>query len=290
MGWNEEIAEKITHSWILTDSALLAWGRQSCKFFPQQCDNLLATLSSSGFSLTATGQQTTGELISSHRVCSPKPSQLSCLSGSAYPDEGRFGLLSRISQWEWQERWEDMQPLGIVHKTSRGSGLHSVHRGPCHLLQLLLPGPASCSFLLREGEFPVHHLCDAFAFAFYTIFIWHHRFCGCRPLKTVWPEQIISDKLKAPWSHLHEGGKKFRPQIESLAFSQWMQVLFYLENKRKTWDLEERERCGVCVCTYVFHNSVPNGHTLGLWNKLLTFILFHSSNSIRKQLATIGIL
>lgn len=76
VGWNEEIVEKITQSWILTDSARLAWGRQSCKFFLQQCDNLLATLSSSGFSLTATGRQTTGELISSHRVCAAGPSQL----------------------------------------------------------------------------------------------------------------------------------------------------------------------------------------------------------------------
>lgn len=82
---DEEIVEKMTQSGILTDSARLARGHQLCKFVPQQDDNLLATRSFSGFSLTATGQQTTGELISSHGVCSPKPSQLSCLSESVHP-------------------------------------------------------------------------------------------------------------------------------------------------------------------------------------------------------------
>lgn len=178
----------MTQFWILTDSALLAWGRQSCKFFLQQCDNLLATLSSSGFSLTATGQQTTGELISSHGMCSLKLSWLSCLSESAYPDEGWFGLLSKRSQWEWQERCEDVQPLGTTDMTSWDSGLYSVHRGPCHFV-VTAPSRSSILFIPSWGErtscsSPLWCLC----ICIYAIFIWHHRFLGCRPLTTVWPE------------------------------------------------------------------------------------------------------
>lgn len=150
--------------------------------------------------------------------------------------------------------------------TSWRSGLHSVHRGPCHLLQLLLLGLASCIFFPRERKLHVHHLCDAFAFAFYTIFIWHHRFCGCRPLKTVCPEQIIFDKLKAPWSHLHEGGEKNQTPNWSFLFllvDDEDSVLF--REQKESTGLEERERCGVCVCMYFLpHGSVPSGSILGL--------------------------
>lgn len=76
-----------------------------------------------------------------------------CLSGSDKRDV-RTRSLRELSTWP-------AESLGHTLSTE----------ALCHLLQLLLPGPVSCSFLLREGELPVHYLCDAFVFAFCAIFI-----------------------------------------------------------------------------------------------------------------------
>lgn len=142
-----------------------------------------------------------------------------------------------------------------------GSGPHSVHRDLCHLLQLLLPGPVSCSFLLREGELRVHHLCDAFVFAFRAISIWHHRFCGCRPLKTVWLEQIISDKLKAPWSHFHEGGKKNQTKNWRLIFFMVdASSMLFREQKESIGLRREGKIWGMCMIPFFFFYFTALSH------------------------------
>lgn len=98
----------------------------------------------------------------------------------------------------------------------------------------------------------------------------------------MWLEQIISDKLKAPWSHFHEGGKKNQTKNQRLIFLMVeASSLLFREQKESLGLRREGKMRGMGMHLFFFTVLSQVAAHLVL-EQLLTFILPYSLSSIRK--------